>query len=180
MGLWNRLWRMPEADRVLRFSNELQRTLQSGVAPPLERPELSTLDIPTMAHGALRRAGYTFIDEVEGLSEQELCKIPRIGPLGAANVREAVAVWRKQQQAPAAAAPQSFCAATRSDLVDAPLLELQLAGLEATFYVWTEDRERLAAVLMHAADLADVSGTAHLRSLATALIDLPSLPEVAI
>lgn len=179
IGLWYRLRRMPEPDRVLRFSNEIQRTLQTGAVPEPDRAELSCLEIPTLAHGALRRAGFTFIDEVEGLREEELCRIPRIGPVCAALIRQAVALWR-QQRVPAVAPQQVFSPADVMDVCDAPLLEKQLAGLEATFNVWTEDRERLAAVLMHAADLADVCGSAHLRALATALIELPALPQEAL
>lgn len=132
-----------------------------------------------MARGALRRAGFTFIDEVEGLSEQELCRIPRIGPFCAALIRQGVTLWH-QQRGPAAAPQQTFNPSEVMDVCETPLLEKQLAGLAATFYVWTEDRERLAAVLMHAADLADVCGSAHLRALATALIELPALPQEAL
>lgn len=137
IGLWFRLRRMPEPDRVLRFSNEIQRTLQTGAVPEPDRAELSCLEIPTLA------------------------------------------LWR-QQRVPAVAPQQVFSPADVMDVCDAPLLEKQLAGLEATFNVWTEDRERLAAVLMHAADLADVCGSAHLRALATALIELPALPQEAL
>jgi hypothetical protein len=50
-------------------------------------------------------------------------------------------------------------------------VEDQLENIDSAFCSWTEDNERQAALLMHAADLAAAHGPEHLRVLANTLLE---------
>ena len=50
--------------------------------PPRERIPLAVLQIPQLTYGALRRAGFTYLDEVSHLTDRQLRLIRGIGDHG--------------------------------------------------------------------------------------------------
>lgn len=77
-----------EMDRVVRFANALADHYITDV--PIKRIHLSDLDLPRMAYGSLRRAGYQWVDEVQQLNYRQLQQIKHIGPHGALAIQHAI------------------------------------------------------------------------------------------
>lgn len=77
-----------ELDRVVRFANALADHYVTEV--PAKRIHISDLDLPRLAYGSLRRAGYNFVDEVQTLSYRQLQQIKHIGPHGALAIQHAI------------------------------------------------------------------------------------------
>lgn len=89
LRIWFNLPAHEERDRVVRFANALA-DLYLSKPHPRDRIPLSTLDLPSIAYGGLRRAGYQYVDEVENLSMKELQSLRNIGPLCAIKIRTAI------------------------------------------------------------------------------------------
>lgn len=168
LRLWHRQPRTNEHNRLIAFSNDLARTLLQGQIPEQQRVLLNELNLPTLAYNALRRAGYTYIDEVAGLSARELQLINHVGPGLAQTIHKALAAWQ-QQHAPGAGPPTAMQPSIQStDLERVQTADLE--GLLQAFYAWTGDRERMAALLVQAAELIGDGGPDALRALAAALV----------
>lgn len=173
IGLWNRHSRNPVIEQLLRYTNDVARTLRTGQLPELPRAPISDLNLSTLAHNALRRNGISWVDQVELLTTWQLTEIKGVGETIANEIVYAVRQYqRSKAQAPledlewsdatqADAAPPAPCAN----------LEEQIDSIGTAFYAWTEDNERQAALLIHAADLAAAHGPDHLRTLANALLE---------
>lgn len=172
VGLWTRRSHLPERERVLAFCNDLVTALRTGQMPDVPRTPLEELEISTLAANVLRRAGFSYLDEIELLTTQQLLSIHRIGELTAAEIIHAVG----RHQRRVARERQATTAETFSPLgpLPAEALQEQARSLTSAFYACTEDQERMAALLLRAADLAWSRGPAHLRNLAMALLDQPA------
>lgn len=172
VGLWARRSHLPERERVLAFCNDLVTALRSGQMPDVPRTPLTELEISTVAANALRRAGFSFLDEIELLTTPQLLSIHRIGEQTAAEINHAI---RRHQRRVArerqATSSESFAPLEQ---LPAEALKDQARSLAGAFYACTEDQERMAALLLHAADLTWFRGPAHLRSLALALLEQPA------
>lgn len=86
-----RLWySLPGDDdqRIVAFANAIADRLQSH--RQRHRIHLQDLGLPTLWYGALRRAGYEFLDEVVGLSYADLKTLKHVGHRGARVILEAV------------------------------------------------------------------------------------------
>lgn len=77
-----------EIDRIVAFGRALaDYYLQT---PPNNRIPLSQLPIPQLTYGALRRSGYTYLDEIAQLTDLQLRLIRGIGALGSRRLREII------------------------------------------------------------------------------------------
>jgi hypothetical protein len=76
-------------DLIVAYGNAVQSHLLSPVASST-RLHLSALDLPQLTYGALRRAGYTYTDEVSGLTDAQLLTVRNLGPKGVSLLREAL------------------------------------------------------------------------------------------
>ena len=74
-------------DRIVAYGNAVQSHLLSPVASST-RLHLSALDLPQLTYGALRRAGYTYTDEVSGLTDAQLLTVRNLGPKGVSLLRD--------------------------------------------------------------------------------------------
>jgi DNA-directed RNA polymerase alpha subunit len=74
-------------DRIVAYGNAVQSHLLSPVASST-RLHLSALDLPQLTYGALRRAGYTYTDEVSGLTDAQLLTVRNLGPKGVGLLRD--------------------------------------------------------------------------------------------
>lgn len=176
IGLWTRRTHLPERQRLMLFCNDLLRVFRSGQVPTLPRTHLSELKISTGVYNALRRAGFTWVDEVELLNSAQLMLIHRIGELGAAEIRHAIRLYRNRLSREEAANTPETLIPLPPAIPEVPVEEQieQAKSLMETFYVWKEDHERLAAVLTRAAELIDSQGHEgpnHLRNLALRLLE---------
>lgn len=170
IGLWNRHRNRPQFDQLLHFTNDLAAALRTGMVPEVPRAPLSDLNLSTGAHNALRRSGIHYVDQVELLATWQLTEIKGIGERMAEEIVYAV---RQLQRREAAGPENTLKPGPVEGLLDLPFGEVpqQLESLNSAFYSWTEDNERQAALLMHAADLAAAHGPQHLRTLAIALLE---------
>lgn len=73
--------------RLIAYGNRIQAEVSGCAAPLSIRLPLSHLGLPQTAYGALRRAGYTYVDELRGLTDAQLLHIKSIGPLSVAQIR---------------------------------------------------------------------------------------------
>jgi len=173
IGLWNRHSRNPVIEQLLRYTNDVARTLRTGQVPELPRAPISDLNLSTLAHNALRRNGISWVDQVELLTTWQLTEIKGVGETIANEVVYAVRQYqRRKAQAPVE--DLEWSDATQAEAAQpAPCVDLeeQLDSIGTAFYAWTEDNERQAALLIHAADLAAAHGPDHLRTLANALLE---------
>lgn len=172
VSLWARRSHLSERDRVLAFCDDVVTTLRSGQMPDVPRTPLEELELSTMAINALRRAGFFYLDEIELLTTAQLLCVHRIGELTAAEIKHAV----RRHQRRVARERQTTTAESFAPLEPLPAEALtdQARSLVGAFYACTEDQERMAALLLRAADLAWSRGPAHLRNLAMALLDQPA------
>lgn len=76
-------------DRLVAYGNAVQSWLLSPDATT-SRTLLSDLNLPQLTYGALRRAGYTYADEVSGLADAQLLTVRNLGPKGVSILREAL------------------------------------------------------------------------------------------
>lgn len=76
-------------DRLVAYGNAVQSWLLSPDATT-SRTLLSDLNLPQLTYGALRRAGYTYADEVSGLADAQLLTVRNLGPKGVSLLREAL------------------------------------------------------------------------------------------
>ena len=86
-----RLWYSLPGDieqRVIAFANAIAERLQRQ--QPGHRIHLQELELPALWYGALRRAGYEFVDEVEDLSYADLRTLRHVGHHGAMTILDAV------------------------------------------------------------------------------------------
>lgn len=172
VGLWTRRSHLPERERVLAFCNDLVAAVRSGQMPDVPRTPLGELELSTMAINALRRAGFAFLDELELLTTPQLLSIHRIGEQSAAEINHAI----RRHQRRVARERQATSSETFAPLEPLPAeaVKDQARSLVEAFYACTEDQERMAALLLRAADLSWSRGPAHLRSLAMALLEQPA------
>lgn len=170
IGLWNRHRNRPVFDQLLHYTNDVAAALRTGRVPELQRAPLSDLNLSTGAHNALRRSGIHYVDQVELLATWQLTEIKGIGERMAQEVVYAV---RNLQRRQAAGGEADLHEGAPVEGLELPYGEVpeQLQSLTNAFYSWTEDNERQAALLMHAADLAAAHGPDHLRTLAVALLE---------
>ena len=166
LHLWHAQPRHNEHSRLIAFSHALVHLLQAGRASDEHRAPLSDLKLRTGVYNALRRAGYGYIDEIDGLPPQELLLVNHVGAASVCYIHEALATWRRTQRSkPAAAAPKAL----GPELGGAN--DSQIQELENAFYSLASDRERMAALLLRAADLNGEAGPDGLRVLATGLLE---------
>lgn len=172
VGLWARRSHLCERERVLAFCSDLVTALRDGRVPALPRTPLAELEIGLMAYNALRRAGFSYLDEIEMLGATQLMRFRQIGEHTAAEITEAVRRHRRRM----AREQQAAAGETFTPLEPLPVegLQEQAQGLIQAFYACTEDQERMAALLIRAADVAQAQGPGQLRSLAMALLELPA------
>jgi hypothetical protein len=173
IGLWNRHSRNPVIEQLLRYTNDVARTLRTGKVPELPRAPLSDLNLSTLAHNALRRNGISWVDQVELLTTWQLTEIKGVGETIANEVVFAVRQYqRRKAQAPAEALQWTeACAAPTATAAPCANLDEHLKSIDSAFQSLVEDQERQAALLLHAADLAAAHGPEHLRTLATVLLE---------
>jgi|GEM_PF-4784502 hypothetical protein len=171
VGLWARRSHLPERERVLAFCNDLVMALRNGQMPDVPRTSLGELELSTMTINALRRSGFFYLDEVELLSAEQLCSIHRIGAFSAAEILQAVRRHQRRVARERLATTFEVFPALEPPAPEA--LQDQARSLIQAFYICTEDQERMAALLLRAADLAS-GGPAHLRNLAMALLEQPA------
>lgn len=163
LQLWNSHPRVNEHSRLIAFSHDLVRTLSNAKVSEEHLTPLRDLGLTTGVYNALRRAGYGYVEEIDGLTTNELILVNHIGANSVKQIHDALTRWCrscKGRQSPAAAvaiAPVQ------------PVGEEEIESLIKAFYAWSSDRERMAALLLCAADLS--SGPEGLRSLAMALVD---------
>jgi len=165
LHLWHSQPRHNEHSRLIAFSHALVRFLQVGRAPDAQRAPLSDLKLRTGVYNALRRAGFCYVDEVDGLPPQELMLVNHVGAASVCYIHEALANWRRNQRAKAATPAAEGPAADPT-----PIDPKQLQSLLEAFGAWSSDRERVAAVLIRAADLIGADGPKQLQALAMALL----------
>lgn len=174
LHLWNRQPRINHHSRLISFANDLIRAVSTGSAPVVECTPLSVLGLPTGTYNALRRAGFSFVEEIEALPPRELQLINLIGATSLRYIREALDRWKPGRPAdapdPAAAAetppPAPACSGDLDELIDA-------------FYAWSTDQERMAALLLRAADKIGAQGPDDLRVMAMGLLNRAEPAEVA-
>lgn len=78
-----------EPERVIAFAHELMLLCSE---PPEElRIRIDELGLSSRAWGALKRAGYDYIDQVVGLSDDDLLMLRNIGYQGLEEIRGALA-----------------------------------------------------------------------------------------
>lgn len=168
LQLWHSQPRFNFHSQLIGFANALTRALQTGRLPQAGKVQLQELNLPTMAYNALRRAGYAYVEELEGLTANELLLINHVGATSVKQIQEAVAAWRRRRRP--GAEPMRH-PAILSEEPPAPVSGEGIQSLEEAFYAWTTDRERIAAVLLRAADLIEGGGPDQLRSMAMAIVD---------
>jgi hypothetical protein len=167
LHLWNSQPRINHHSRLISFANELIRAVQTGSVPaPVQATPLSELGLPTGTYNALRRAGFSFVEEIEALPPRELLLVNLIGATSIDYIQDALRRWkpgrRVDEPAPSPPAePPAPVAATGVDLDE----------LIDAFYAWTSDRERMAALLLRAADKIGAQGPEDLRVMAMGLLD---------
>jgi DNA-directed RNA polymerase alpha subunit len=76
-------------DRLVAYGNAVQSWLSS---PESEDPRLplSSLCLPQRIYGALRRAGYTYVDDVRNATDAQLLSARDFGPKGLRLLRDAL------------------------------------------------------------------------------------------
>jgi DNA-directed RNA polymerase alpha subunit len=76
-------------DRLVAYGNAVQSWLSS---PESEDPRLplSSLCLPQRIYGALRRAGYTYVDDVRNATDAQLLSARDFGPKGLSLLRDAL------------------------------------------------------------------------------------------
>ena len=91
IALWARRSHLPERERVMAFCDDLIGALRTGQMPDVARTPLRELEFPTMlAFNALRRAGFSYLDEIELLTTEQLTSIRGIGEITAAGIMHAI------------------------------------------------------------------------------------------
>ena len=77
-----------EPERVIAFAHELMLLCSE---PPEElRIRIDELGLSSRARGALKRAGYNYVDQVVGLSDEELLMLRNIGYQALGEIRWAL------------------------------------------------------------------------------------------
>lgn len=66
-------------DKVVAFANAIADACLAG--PGGRRVQLGNLDIPMTAYGALRRAGYRYVDEIKDMTYEQLKEVKYIGSM---------------------------------------------------------------------------------------------------
>lgn len=61
---------------------------------PYQAANLASLNLPTLTHNALRRAGYRTTAEVAALSDEQLKAVRNIGTQGLQLIRQALGHWQ--------------------------------------------------------------------------------------
>lgn len=92
--------------RLYRFSQALAdhylgcvTTNSATTSPrPLQRHSLSDLHLPTQHYNALRRAGYSYVDQLVGMTTRDLTSLKCLGDVGAARVLNALAAWEGKRR----------------------------------------------------------------------------------
>jgi hypothetical protein len=154
-----------EHSRLIAFSHALVRHLQDCSPSDEERTPLSDLNLPTGVHNALRRGGFSYIDEIDGLSPDELLMVNHVGAASVCCIHEALANWRRCQRDRQTTQPIETPASE-----PAPVDAEHLKALVGAFYAPSSDRERMAALLLRAADLVATGGPDRLRALSMGLL----------
>ena len=75
--------------KIIAFGNAITDKLLE-TPPDRNRIHLQDLNLPALWYGALRRAGYEFVDEVEGMRRADLMTLKHVGERGAAVILEAI------------------------------------------------------------------------------------------
>jgi DNA-directed RNA polymerase alpha subunit len=60
---------------------------------PVALTPLERLELPTVVHNSLRRAGYGAIEQVAALTAADLARIKRLGPTGRRQLQDALSTW---------------------------------------------------------------------------------------
>lgn len=144
----HQLWQSGELEsqRLMGFANAVL-TLDRNLHLVEEQP-LEVLDLSPGPYNALRRAGLHTVGAVARLNERQLMAINKIGAKYALCIREAVEAHMARMQ------QEGICSAIPDGPFQSPdWAELQGTLIEQAFYSMTEDRERMAAVLLEARNL---------------------------
>jgi len=171
------LWRswsektVDSTERLVGFASSVLASTRSS-ALRASTP-LQDLPIPCGAYNNLRRAGYTFIEDIETLRIRDLMEIRGIGIGKARIIHDAVRLFRIRQGPKPIAGPlidETVLAANATLPWHEPLQRVEL--LERSFYSMKEDRDRMAALLLQVSDLISVSaGSGQVRALAMELMN---------
>ena len=92
LNLWSQM-RGLERDRVVGFANALANHYQ-GRRQQEQRTPLKWLGRPTYQYNALRRAGYLYVEDVEGLDRAQLLVLHNVGPKGVRVIHAAIDRFR--------------------------------------------------------------------------------------
>ena len=76
-------------DRLVAYGNAVQSWLSSPESEDPRSP-LSSLCLPQRIYGALRRAGYTYVDDVRNATDAQLLSARDFGPKGLRILRDAL------------------------------------------------------------------------------------------
>lgn len=77
-------------DRAIAFGNRVASFCLDEEEGADGRVALKSLDLPTMAYSALRRAGYQYVDQIKGFNATRLAEIKNIGPKMAARILDEI------------------------------------------------------------------------------------------
>jgi DNA-directed RNA polymerase alpha subunit len=88
---------LAERTRELLAADMRAHTENDSATGP-RRTHLNELDVPTRVYNALRRAGYTYVDELNDLNDETLLFLKNLGPTGVQEVRTALATSNKVPQ----------------------------------------------------------------------------------
>lgn len=78
-----------ERERVIGFATALANHYQSGRREEKRTP-LKWLGLPTYQFNALRRGGYLYVEDIEGLDAEQLLRLHNVGPKGVRVILAAV------------------------------------------------------------------------------------------
>jgi DNA-directed RNA polymerase alpha subunit len=85
-------------DRLVAYGNAVQSWLSSPASEDPRLP-LSSLCLPQRIYGALRRAGYTYVDDVRNATDAQLLSARDFGPKGLRLLRQALSGDAKRRAA---------------------------------------------------------------------------------
>lgn len=158
-------------ERLVGFASSVLASTRSSALRP--STPLQDLSIPRGAYNSLRRAGYEFIEDIQALRVKDLMEIRGIGIGKARVIHEAVREFQRQHRPAASGQPLVDETPLASNAIlswHAPRQRVEL--LERSFYSMTEDRDRMAALLLQASDLVSIAaGAGQVRAMAMELMN---------
>ena len=155
--LWQQQSGELESQRLVGFANAVL-SLARSLHEPEEHP-LEVLGLPTGPYNALRRAGLHHVEAVANLNDRQLMAINNIGAKYSQWIQEAVRSYLAKLDREAST--KTACSAVPGDLFESTdSLKRQAQLIERAFYSMSEDRDRIAAVLIQVTRLIRDPGSA--------------------